>query len=174
MASDFNKRHLIVETSRIKATKAGHIYSVKDVENNMDNGELVLVGDLIVAEREIYEAKTPTVEDKGVALIADVPLIYEQVTTAQGAEYNYYNEAGKATRAYELVKDDVYGVSVEAITPINVEAGVVDGNYVVNDGSRRLKEVATLDGTEGFVGEILYKRTFGVGDTRVYIRVIQN
>lgn len=174
MASDFNKRHFIVETSKVKATKVGHMYSLKDTEKNMDNGELVLVGDLIQGEREIYGVKTPALADKGVVLINTPALIYEQYTTLQGAEYNFYNGAGEVARGMELTKDDVYGVSIEAVTPIDEEDGIVVNNYVVNDGNRKLKEVASLTGDEGFVGQILFTRTFGAGDTRVYIRVIQN
>lgn len=176
MASDFNKRHFIVETSAVASARAtGHIYSVKSA-TNMDNGMLAKLGNIVTGEREIFEVTAPKLGDK-VVLINNPALIYEQYTTLQGAEYNYFNEAGSIVRAYDLIENDRFSVSVEAFTAITPDTGLVvenTTNYIVNDGTGKYKEVATLEGTEGFVGQVMFTKTFGLNDTRVYIRVIQN
>jgi hypothetical protein len=173
MASDFTTKHYIVETSDIKATKAGHIFSLRDAVSNMDNGILVKVGALVTGTTEVFTAVTPVATDGGLVLIADVALMYDQYTTLQGAEYNYYNEAGKDTRAYELVKNDRYGVSVGAVTALVPATGLVTGAFITNDG-RKYKEIATVAGTEGYVAQVMFTKKFGANDTRVYVRVIKN
>lgn len=173
MASDFNRKHFIVETSDLASTRgAGHIYSVKS-ETNMDNGVLAKLGNLVQGEREIFAVTAPALADK-VVLIANPALIYEQYTTLQGAEFNYYNEAGEVVRAYDLTAGDRFGVSKEAFIALDEETGLAENVYVVNDGTGKYKEVATLAGTEGFVGQVMFTKSFGLNDTRVYVRVIQN
>lgn len=172
MGQDLTKRHFIVETSDVKATKAGHIYSVKDTENNMDNGELVKIDKLIAGEKEVFSVKKPAETDKGVVLINTPALMYDTSTTLRSAEYNFYNEAGSVARAYELVAGDRFGVSIEAVTALSTAP--VDGNYVVCDGNRKYKEKASLAGSEGFVAQIMFTKAFGNGEKRVYLRVIQN
>lgn len=166
------KRHFIVETSDVKSTKAGHIFSVKDADTNMDNGELVKIDKLIAGETEVFSVKTPAETDKGVVLINTPALMYDTSTTLRGAEYNFYNEAGSVARAYELVAGDRFGVSIGAVTLL--AESIVVGNYVVCDGARKYKEKASVEGTEGFVAQVMFTKKFSNGETRVYLRVIQN
>lgn len=151
------EKYGIVETSKIRASYmgGGHIFSVVDTENAMEQGSIVTLGDPIKTNGlEEYTVSTPAKGDE-VVLIADVPLIYDESTTMKQMEWNYVNAAGKSTRAYQLQKHDMYAVSDYMITPIS--DNVVEENYVVVK-DRKYQEIdkSTDISTYGFVARIRY------------------
>lgn len=133
MASIFNNlkitKHAVAGSSKLKATIAGHIYNIK-IEEDLDNGSIVAKGDYVSAE--IYKAKDSTgfsgkvldkaangnwyvevVEPGDALLLLNVPLIYEEYTTAMQHESNFYNAEGDIVRAYELYAGDIFELSAE-------------------------------------------------------------
>ena len=119
-------------TKELKATIAGHIYNIQ-IEEDLDNGSIVAKGDYI--KPETYKAKDSTgfagvVLDKAAngnwyvevktpgdaLLLLQVPMLYEEYTTALKHESNFYNANGDIVRAYELYVGDVFEVSSEGFS----------------------------------------------------------
>ena len=138
MASNFQKfmataeKHAVAGSSKLKATIAGHIYNIQ-IEEDLDNGSIVAKGDYI--KPESYKAKDSTgfagvVLDKAAngnwyvevktpgdaLLLLQVPMLYEEYTTALKHESNFYNANGDIVRAYELYVGDVFEVSSEGFS----------------------------------------------------------
>ena len=178
--------HGVVNTTKVKSTKVGHIYSLVSNED-IDNGSIGTVGDLVAGELEVRNFVKPVTADlgaKSVVIIATPELMYDQHTKLSGAFVNFYNQKNVPMVGLELVKDDELEVSTSMIDAI--ATNVVVGNYLIaQNGSCKYKEVASLAGTEKFVAKIEYVRpsglsTFVGGDTSSTIynlvgyRVIQN
>lgn len=169
-------KHIVVGTSKIKATNTGHLFDLV-FESDVDNGVLAKAGEYTGNGYQERKATLAGAKDE-VVLIASVPLIYDQHTTEAQAEYNFYNKKGTITRGYELVKDDVFAVSDYAFTTKVGDSGVEFGNYVICDGTGKYKEVAkasgsTLTTTNGFVGQIIGFEKYQY-DKLVLIAVVQN
>lgn len=169
MAFDNTKRHIVAESSLLKATITGRLVNLVDTAAHVDNGKLVTKGDYIAPET--YKMGTPAVGDK-VYLTLQAPLVYENYTSGNQAEYNFYNEKGSIVRCYPLEEDDIFTVSENAITAL--ASAPVLNNLVVSDG-RDIKEVAAVTDTAtyGFVGRIIQKVTLSSG-VNYRIEVIKN
>lgn len=170
------KKYGYAESSALTATYGGgHIHSVVDEDNIMENGMLIELGDDIDVENR--KAETPTATSK-VCLLLDVAMIYDQSTTEGQAEYYYYVEPGKSARAYELFENDRFAIADYMVTaPLAGEGKpCVVGNYLVADANRKYKEVAagSFDAeTVGFaaiIQEIVYKSNL----TLYRLRVVKN
>ncbi len=159
---DNTKKHVIAESSLLKATRTGRIVNLI-ADEDVDNGKLVTKEGYV--KPEVYTMGTP---EKGseVYLTLQVPLIYEAYTSLDQAEYNFYNAKGECVRCYPLEKNDIFTVSEIGIAAAD-ESPVV-GNLVVADG-KDIKEVdpATDTSEYGFVGKIIEK----VGGTIVKYRI---
>jgi hypothetical protein len=154
MASNFQKfmssaaKHAVAGSSKLKATTAGHIYNIQ-IEEDLDNGSIVAKGAYV--KPETYKAKESTgfkgkvldkaangnwyveVEEPGDALLVlQVPMLYEEYTTALKHESNFYNASGDIVRAYELYVGDVFEVSAEGIS------GVIAKDATVTVTSKKL------------------------------------
>lgn len=158
----------IVETSDLHATHAGHIYSVVDEANIMENGMVVKKGDLVEGELEIYAAEAPAAGDE-VILVANPALIYDSKLAKD--EANYFIEEGMPARAYQLIPTDRYCVSDYMITALAEE--VVVGNYVTASADRKYTEVESLAGTEGFAARIRAIKVL-TNEKRVLLEVVKN
>src|SRR5690606_31206020 len=100
------------------------------------------------------------VATNGVVLIGHSPVVYDQSRMTSALEKNFKIEKDDVVRAYELHERDTFSVSKDGIDLIGDEP--VDGNFVVaQNGSFRLKEVASLTGDEAFAGKIVRKDTIG-------------
>lgn len=140
--------HVVAESSLIKATTTGHIYSLK-CQKAYDNGSIVCRGPWI--EAQIFETKDYA-EGETPLFILTPPIGYNSDRKFYQDEKYFYNEAGEVARAYELHEGDIFTVSAMAITALASEP--VIGNYVsIADG---LYEEAASAGT-GFVGQIVEK-----------------
>ena len=149
-------KHAVAGSSKLKATTAGHIYSVRVGSKDLDNGTVIGLG--VYESPEVYkEAAAPTtfeavVEDvaangnyyvrvtkpEGALLVLTVPMNYENYTTKMAHESYFYNEAGEIARAYELYKNDVFELSAEGFT-----GEFAKGDTVVVDAvSKKLKKKA--------------------------------
>ena len=150
---NFDTKHAVCGSSKLKATTAGHLYNIK-LEEDMDNGRVISKGDYI--SPETYKAAAaPTTfaakvldkaangnwnvevtEPAGALLVLQVPVIYEEYTTRMQHESNFYNASGDIVRAYELYAGDVFELSAEGF-----DGAVAKGDAVkVDTSSKKLKK----------------------------------
>lgn len=166
----------VARVSKVKDD--AHIYDVLDAANALAQGANVKLGDHPAGELQVRNISTPTVGDQ-IVFVCDVPLIYKDSTTLDQAEWQFINKAGKITKAYEVGKDDVIGVSDYAFTTlVKSDTAPAIGNYVVVDGSRGWKELAantqasTL-ATYGFLAKVIGYEKYQF-DTIVLFEIIRN
>lgn len=166
------KKYMVGRSSKIKATDTGHLYDLV-FESPVENGMNVKVGDYLGDGLQLREGTFPAIGDK-IAFACDVPLIYENYTSADQAEYNYVNKVGKSVKCYEIVEDDVIGFSDYGFTT-KVGDAPAFGNYVTVDGNGKWVEVAGKPDTSatGFIGQIMGFETY-LFDTIVLVHVVQN
>lgn len=179
------EKYNIVETTKVSGRCFDFIYN-KDIEN----GTLIAKGNLIDDERNIYEAKIPTVNDE-VFLVANPSWSYDDSKTINQNEDSYINKANKPFRAYGLVahNHDKFGVEDYGITVADSSA-VTKGDYIAVDGTTvKIKDVgatAPTSASTGFIGKVVEIEDYGfayctgtagnIGATgkRVIIEVIKN
>ena len=131
--------HVVAESSRLKATTAGHIYDLEMIADT-DNGTIVALGEHV--EGQLYKAKAYAAETKPY-LVLTPPLAYNGKKGWSDEKY-FYNATGEVARAYELYVDDMYTLSEDAFTGTPAVGKFVDAAYAIKD---------TAPST-GFVGEI--------------------
>lgn len=132
--------HVVAESSRLKATTAGHIYDLEMIADT-DNGTIVGIGAHV--EGQVYKAKAFANGDKPYFILTP-PLAYNGKKSWSDEKY-FYNAKGEIARAYELHVDDIFTVSEDAFTGTPAVGKFVDATYAVADAA----------GEAGFVGEII-------------------
>lgn len=137
--------HAVAESSRLKATTAGHIYDLEMIEDT-DNGTIVAVGAHV--EGQLFKAKAYAAGDKPY-LVLTPPLAYNGKKIWSDEKY-FYNATGEIARAYELHVDDIYTVSAIAFTGEPKVGKFVDATHAVADEA----------GETGFVGQIIEEVTY--------------
>lgn len=133
-------KHAVCESSLLKATVAGHIYSVK-MAADADNGKIIAIGNLV--EEQVFGEKAYVAGEKP-CLVLTTPLAYNGRKAWSGEEY-FYNAEGEIARAYELHVGDIYTISGIAFVGEPAVGKFIDANYTVAD----------VAGESGFVGEII-------------------
>lgn len=137
--------HIVAESSRLKATVAGHIYDLKMVKDT-DNGTIVALGDYV--EGQVFEAKDYAAGEIA-CLVLTSPLAYNGKKAWSDEKY-FYNAKDEIARAYELSVGDIYTVSKKAFGESTVAVGnLVNASYAVIG-----------EAGEGFVGEIIEEVTY--------------
>jgi hypothetical protein len=131
--------HVVAESSRLKATTAGHIYDLEMIEDT-DNGTIVALGAHV--EGQLYKAAAYAAEAKPY-LVLTPPLAYNGKKAWSDEKY-FYNAKGEVARAYELHVDDMYTLSEDAFTGTPAVGKYVDATYAIKDTAPE----------SGFVGEI--------------------
>ena len=132
--------HVVAESSRLKATTAGHIYDLEMIEDT-DNGTIVALGTHV--EGQVYKAKAYANGDKPYFILTP-PLAYNGKKSWSDEKY-FFNAKGEIARAYELNVDDIFTISEEAFTGTAAVGKFVDATYAVADAAPEA----------GFVGEII-------------------
>ena len=132
--------HVVAESSRLKATGAGHIYDLKMIADT-DNGTIVAIGDHV--EGQVYEAKAYANGDKAYFILTP-PLAYNGKKAWSDEKY-FYNAEGEIARAYELYVDDIFTVSEKAFAVKPEVGNLVNASYTV------IGEVPAT----GFAGEVI-------------------
>ena len=140
--------HAVCESSRLKATTAGHLYDLK-CHKALDNGTVVGVG--AHEEGQVFNAKDYAAGDIA-CLILTPPFAYNG-KKYQSEEKFFYNAAGEIARAYELHVGDIYTIS---------EAGL-KGTPVVGHHIDATNTVAEAAGSTGYVGEIIEEVSYSNG-----------
>ena len=134
--------HVVAESSRLKATIAGHIYDLEMIEDT-DNGSIVAVGALSDLGVQVFKAKAYAAGEKPY-LVLTPPLAYNGKKVWSDEKY-FYNAKGEVARAYELNVDDIFTISSDAFTGAPAVGKFVDATYAVADTAAE----------SGFVGEII-------------------
>lgn len=142
-------KHVVAESSLLKATEVGHILSMK-CQKDLDNGSIVTRGDWI--EAQIYKTADYAAGKKPY-LVLTPPIGYNSDRRSYQDECYFYNATGEVARCYELHVDDIFTVSSDAITALATDPVV--GNYVSVEGG--LYKEAASAGTSGFVAQIVEK-----------------
>ena len=163
----------IVRIDKVRSCYVGHLESVQFdgtvtttifPQNKIENGMICNVGTLLTGEREIKEMVVPataTLATAPVYLIAVPEINYTQTKKTDASLQNFATSTDEPVRAYSLEQGDIFSVSQDMITALANNTPVV-GNYVVAaNGVLKLKEAATLAGTEKFAGKIIEKQTLG-------------
>lgn len=175
-------KYNIVETTKVSGRCFDFVYDA-----DIENGSLIAKGELVDGERNIYNAKIPTVGDE-VFLVANPAWDYDDCRKINQNEENYINKAGKPFRAYGLldINHDKFAVEDYGITATD---DIEVGDYVTVDGTT--VKIKKDDGTpslstNGFVGKVTEVEEYGfayttgtagnVGTTgkKVVIEVVQN
>lgn len=154
---NFNNKYAVVGTSKLKATKVGHIYNIKVTDKILENGTIITKGDYI--KPETYKQGAGSTEFRGKIidiaangnyyvevdtvskdlLVAQVPLIYEEYTTRMQHESNFFNEKDDIVRAYELYVGDIFELSAEGFTGAVAKNDLVQ----VDTSTKKLSKVVS-------------------------------
>lgn len=140
--------YTVVNLDRMSGTEdSSQLLSVRFYDENdevadIENGAVVVYGDLLPNEREIRKATTPTGSEtlKEIALIANPELIYDE--SVRHPLGDYINKAGEAIRAYRLHQNDGFSLTAEGF-----DGTPAKGKYVVLDAGTKLKVSDTATGT---------------------------
>ena len=148
------EKHASAFPSKVLAHEGGaHIFNIQ-LQNDCDNGNIVRKGDWL--SLDLYEENdTAASTMKGVIrqqatngnwyveitenpdhelFVYQVPMISEDWTNNFKKESNYFNEAGKVVRAYDLAAGDIVEVSKEGFTgepAANANVTVAGKKFVV-------------------------------------------
>lgn len=149
-------KHAVCESSLLKSTEVGHIYSLKCHED-LDNGSIVCVGNWV--EAQVFASKDFTAGERPV-LVLTPPIGYNP----EGKDECYfYNAKDEIARGYELNDGDIFTVSEIAFSGTPEVGKFIDAAYTVADEA----------GESGFVGEIVEKVIYGASVSyRVFVRSI--
>ena len=137
------EKHVVAESSLLKATGTGHIYSLK-CHDNLDNGSIVCVGDWV--EAQVFNSKEFAAGERPI-LILTPPIGYNSDRKEYQNECYFYNAKGEIARGYELNDGDIFTVSEEAFDGTPEVGKFIDAAYAVAESA----------GENGFVGEIVEK-----------------
>lgn len=117
----------------------------------IDNGNVLLLGDLMEGEREIYEGAAPAANsDLTEVVLVDSPeVMYDERYRNLD---DYYNVAGKPCRGYRLHKWDVFSVTKDALDGV---AEPAIGNVVELKAGTKLNVAASATSGSTQVGKII-------------------
>ena len=126
-------------------------YQPSDTATDIDNGNVVLIGDLEDGSRTVHKGGTPAANsDLGaIALVASPEVMYDD---RKKALEDYYNEAGKISRGYFLHKEDIFSVTIDALDAASTPEV---GNVVELQAGTKLKVVSSATSGSTTVGEII-------------------
>lgn len=137
------EKHVVAESSLLKATGTGHIYSLK-CHDDLDNGSIVCVGDWV--EAQVFNSKEFAAGERPVFILTP-PLGYNSDRREYQDECYFYNAKDEIARGYELNDGDIFTVSEIAFDGTPEVGKFIDAAYTVADDA----------GEDGFVGEIVEK-----------------
>ena len=144
----------MVELTKIKSDKVGHIFSVR-AENELQNGNCVKLGKVEVENPEIYKAEKAKEGDL-VALVAHPWIVKDANTRGQDQEYYFSIDAGTPARAYELGLEDFFAVTAESLADgTDVETLTANETFLVPDGNKW--KVAATNPEKGTVLQFIRK-----------------
>lgn len=132
-------------------------YIPSDTATAVDNGNVVLLGDLVTGEREIYKASTPAADsdlDK-IVLVATPEMDY--CPCNYGID-KFENAAGATARGYSLKSGCIFSVTKDALVGASTPAV---GNIVELAAGTKLNVAASPTASTTQVGKIIAIDTVG-------------
>ena len=153
------KKHVVAESSLLKATGTGHIYSLK-CHDDLDNGSIVCVGDLV--EAQVFNSKEFVAGERPVFVLTP-PIGYNSDRREYQDECYFYNAKDEIARGYELNDGDIFTVSENAFEGDPAVGKFIDATYTVAESA----------GDAGLVGEIIERVVYSNSISyRVLVRSI--
>ena len=150
--------HAVCESSRLKATTAGHIYDLK-CHKALDNGAIVGVGAHV--EGQVFNSKDYAAGDIA-CLILTPPFAYNG-NKYQSEEKFFYNAEGEVARAYELHVGDIYTISAAGLSGTPAVGAHINASNVAAEAA----------GESGFVGEIIEEVAYSNGKAyRILVKAL--
>ncbi|WP_405168525.1 hypothetical protein [Paenibacillus sp. FSL H3-0286] len=149
-----------VRLDKMQATYSGNIESVL-LNVDLENGAITTIGGLVDGKREVVHGATPVnVSAEEVLLVASPEIVYE---SDKHNILDFVNKAGKPARAYHYAVGDTVTITDNMITGTSVK-----NQYLIpENGSAKLKAVATLTDTTRFAAQVLEKvKLYGEPATR--------
>ena len=143
----------VVRLDKIISSKVGHIHSVVNEDEILENGMVGIAGDFLEGERELKKFDKPTGTDQKVVLIAAPEINYSEYRRADAALGNFFIEKGKPARAYDLNAGDIISVSKDMVTALADD--VVAGNFVTTQAGEYVMAEVASDTDEAFLGKIV-------------------
>lgn len=153
------EKYSVVRTDNMMGTDVAtyldsvRFYDSNDEEAAIENGNVVVVGDLLDGEREIHKATAPAAdaELKKIGLVATPEVNYDE--RKRGLD-QFINEAGRNARVYYLHSGDEFGVTIDGL---NVESGYTPkvGDAVELMAGTKLNVVETATNGSTQVGKLI-------------------
>lgn len=128
-----------------------------DKEAAIENGRVVLIGNLLDGQREVRKATAPVATSPltHIGLVAAPELMHDE---RKRNLTDFINEAGENVRVYIPHVRDIFSVTAEAL---DAAAAIAKGNLVELQAGTKLKVVATATDKSTQVGEIIDIETVG-------------
>ena len=135
--------HSVAESSLLKATITGPIYSLK-CHQDLDNGDIVARGSYV--GNQVFNSKEFAAGDVPL-LVLTPPFGYNTDRKNSQAEKYFYNAKNEIARAYPLNQGDIWTVSEDKFTGSPAVGKYIDATYTISD----------VAGATGMVGLIVDK-----------------
>ena len=145
----------VAKLAKVKSVYTGNTFSIRTTQE-MENGFFVKLGDVEANNIEVHGMVVPQAGDKGLVLIANPAIIYDN-TARLGADQErfYFMEAGEVVRGYEIGATDILGITLEGI-----EGDAVEGEYLVAGNGVKLVPSATPV-ADAFCAKVIRKEKIG-------------
>lgn len=137
------KEHAVCESSMLKATLSGPIYSL-ECHKDMDNGTICTYGDYV--GNQVFKTKDYAAGATPILMLTS-PFNYNTAQKHYNEERYFYNAAGEVGRGYTIYQGDIWTVSESMFTGAPAVGKYIDATY---------KVVADAPAS-GFVGRIIDK-----------------
>lgn len=161
--------YAVVRTDNLAGTTDGSkLVSVKYLPSGtataIENGNFVLLGDLVSGQREVFTGATPARDSaiNNVALVASVELMYDE---RKKNLTEFRNEAGDIVRGYLLQSGDIFSVTVDAL-----DKAPTVGQIIELQAGTKGKVVSSLTSGSTKIGTVIAIEVSG-GLTYYVIRV---
>lgn len=162
-------KHAIVRTDNMSATTdgslivSGRFYDADDNKAEIDNGNIVHIGDYDTNEREVRKVTVPSAASKikNIGLVVTPELIYDE-STRHGLE-DFVNPVGSEITIMRFHENDIFSATAEAF-----DGTPAKGKFADIGTTTKLK-VSDAEST-ATIGKIVDKETKGM-DTYYVVQV---
>lgn len=143
--------HGAVETSLMLATDGGaHILNLRAHED-IDNGNVVALGDYDSKNLDVWYSKSPSATDH-VFLVGTSVVIYEDYTEMFQDEARFYNAKDDVMRCYDMKPYDKFAISKEALGTNADDVAI--GKYLILEAGKTKLQVADAPGDGAFAAYV--------------------